>query len=241
MAILSAAESPQDKAGRKHLVSCVTAPDGVCIHHSIEGAAIPLVLQHSLVSTGTCRCTGYLTKQELTTSPNPKPRSGSICLKTNPLTVWAPDAQSVELVTQNIQSFNPQVMLARTTVTYDGHVAIPGYWQTPAGANALQDGDGYWFKIVIDNGATKYSMDPYARALNNDVSWSINKDPARFQWTDQNHRPPQSGQMVIYQLFQGAYEGRGDGNWLDPAGINCNFTWGPEWEKGEFCPAAQET
>jgi 1,4-alpha-glucan branching enzyme len=152
----------------------------------------------------------------------------------NPLTVWAPDAQSVELVAQNMQSFDPQVMLAKTTVTYDGHVAIPGYWQTAAGTNVLKDGDGYWFKIVIADGTTKHCMDPYARALNNDISWSIYKEPAGFAWTDQNHQPPPLGQMVIYQLFQGCYEGRGDGSWIDPTGANCNFTWSQNGKKGDF-------
>jgi 1,4-alpha-glucan branching enzyme len=150
----------------------------------------------------------------------------------NQLKVWAPNARSVELVTRDKQPFSPPVMLEQTTTNYRGQ-ELPGYWQTPAGIGVLQDGDGYWFAIGINDGSTKYCMDPYARALNDDVSWSIYKDPARFQWTDQNHRPPPLGQMVIYQLFQGAYEGRGDGNWTDPGGNNCNFTWGPNG-KGNF-------
>src|SRR5689334_112462 len=119
----------------------------------------------------------------------------------NRLRVWAPNARSIELVTSGKQSFNPQVMLERTMINYRGQ-DIPGYWQTPGGVNVLQDGDGYWFRIVIENGETRYRIDPYARALNNSVSWSIYKDPDRFQWTDAEHRPPSRGQVVIYQLFQ---------------------------------------
>ena len=39
--------------------------------------------------------------------------------------------------------------------------------------------------------------------------------------------------MVTYQLFQGAYVGRGDSDWKDRAGNNCHFTWGPN-KKGDF-------
>jgi 1,4-alpha-glucan branching enzyme len=148
------------------------------------------------------------------------------------LQVWAPNAQSIELVTADRQSFDPKIQLERTPITYRGG-EINGYWQTPAGASVLRDGDGYWFKIVIANGETRYRIDPYARALNNSVSYSIYKDPSAFKWTDALHRPPSRGEMVIYQLFQGAYEGRGDGDWVDQTGNNSHFTWGPK-KKGDF-------
>ena len=150
----------------------------------------------------------------------------------NQLQVWAPNARSVELVTSDKQSFAPPVLLAPATITYRGH-NISGYWQTAQGINVLQDGDGYWFRIVIEIGETRYRIDPYARALNHSASWSIYKDPSRFQWADAGHRPPPRGQMVVYQLFQGAYMGRGDQNWTDRAGNNCHFTWGPT-KKGDF-------
>src|SRR5579862_4585465 len=114
----------------------------------------------------------------------------------NGLQVWAPNAQSVELVTKDKASFSPPVILQKTTVTYRGNV-LPGYWQTPPGTAVLQDGDGYWFLITFDNGEQHYRVDPYARAMNNSVSYSIYKDPARFQWTDGGRRRPPRGQMVI--------------------------------------------
>jgi 1,4-alpha-glucan branching enzyme len=150
----------------------------------------------------------------------------------NQLQVWAPNARNVELVTRDKQSFAPPVLLAPATITYRGQ-SISSYWQTPPGTSVLQDGDGYWFKIVIENGETRYRIDPYARALNHSASWSIYKDPDRFQWTDSGHRPPPRGRMVVYQLFQGAYMGRGDENWKDSTGNNCHFTWGPT-KKGDF-------
>ena len=150
----------------------------------------------------------------------------------NQLQVWAPNARSVELVTSDKQSFAPPVQLVPVTITYRSQ-NISGYWQTPPGTNVLQDGHGYWFKIVIENGETRYRIDPYARALHHSESWSIYKDPGRFQWTDAGHRPPPRGQMVVYQLFQGAYMGRGDENWKDSTGNNCHFIWGPT-KKGDF-------
>ena len=148
------------------------------------------------------------------------------------LQVWAPNAHSVELVTSDQRSFDPVVQLERSSVIYRGR-ELDGYWQTPASRDVLRDGDGYWFRIVIANGETRYRIDPYSRALNNSVSYSIYKDPNAFTWTDAEHRPPSLGEMVIYQLFQGAYEGRGDADWVDRAGNNCQFTWGPN-KKGDF-------
>lgn len=151
------------------------------------------------------------------------------------LKVWARNAQSVELVTRDKQSFAPPILLERTTAQYRG-ATMDGYWQLPLQhrqAFPLNDGDGYWFKILIENGETRYRVDPYARALNHSESYSIYKDPDQFQWTDSGHRPPSRGQMVIYQLFQGGYVGRGDENWKDPAGNNYHFGWGPA-RKGNF-------
>ncbi len=150
----------------------------------------------------------------------------------NRIQIWAPNARSVELVTQDRQSFPIPVVLQPTTVTCRGHT-LSGYWEVPQGIAVLQDGDGYWLKIVIENGETRYRVDPYARALNHSESYSIYKDTENFQWTDTDHRPPTLGQMVIYQLFQGGYVGRGDQDWLDSAGNNYHFTWGPT-RKGDF-------
>src|SRR3954453_18022323 len=83
----------------------------------------------------------------------------------NQLQVWAPNARNVELVTRDKQSFAPPVLLAPATITYRGQ-SISGYWQTPPGTSVLRDGDGYWFKIVIENGEPRYRIDPYARAMN---------------------------------------------------------------------------
>ncbi|WP_291992537.1 alpha-amylase family glycosyl hydrolase [Candidatus Accumulibacter sp. ACC003] len=149
--------------------------------------------------------------------------------------VWAPNAQSVELVTRDKQSFQPSIRLEKTTQTYRGK-ALPGYWQVPAHGLQnlpLRDGDGYWLRIVLDNGETRYRVDPYARAMQHSESYSIHKDPARFPWTDAQHRPTARGKMVIYQLFQGGYVGRGDGSWTDPAGNNYHFTWDQK-RKGDF-------
>ena len=46
----------------------------------------------------------------------------------NQLQVWAPNAQSVELVKADKQSFVPAVTLIPTTVTYRG-ATMSGYWQ----------------------------------------------------------------------------------------------------------------
>src|SRR4051812_41177654 len=107
----------------------------------------------------------------------------------NQLKVCAPNAQSVELVKSDKQSFVPAVALNPTTVTYRG-TTISGYWQVPAGTSVHSDGDGYWFKIVIENGETRYRVDPYARAMQHSASHSIYKDPAAFPWTDAGHAPP---------------------------------------------------
>jgi 1,4-alpha-glucan branching enzyme len=82
----------------------------------------------------------------------------------NQLCVWAPNAKSVELVTKDKESFSPPVLLTPTSIAFRGQT-ISGYWRTLAGTDVLQDSDGYWFKIVFDNGETRYRIDPYARAL----------------------------------------------------------------------------
>jgi len=123
--------------------------------------------------------------------------------------------------------------LVSSTITYK-NTPISGYWSLPADANfPLQDGDGYWFKITFPDNTIKYRIDPYARALNNSVSYSIYKDPDRFNWTDAHFKPANFDALVIYQLFQGAYQGRGDGDWLDPQGNNYHFEWDQK-RKGDF-------
>jgi 1,4-alpha-glucan branching enzyme len=151
----------------------------------------------------------------------------------NEIQVWAPNAQSVELVMADRQSFAPPILLVPAIVNYRG-AKMSGYWQLPSGLTfPLHDGDGYWFKIVIENGETRYRVDPYARAMNHSASYSIYKDPSRFVWSDVGHQTPPRGQMVIYQIFQGSYVGRGDEGWVDSAGNNYHFTWGPT-KKGNF-------
>ena len=150
----------------------------------------------------------------------------------NQLQVWAPNARSVELVNQDGQSIAPPVMLIPATITYRVH-SMPGYWQTSPGTSVLSDGSGYWFRIERQDGTKKDCIDPYARAMHHSASWSIYKDPSLFLWTDAEHRPPPSGQMVIYQLFQGAYMGRGDQGWTDRLGNNCHFSWNST-KKGDF-------
>lgn len=135
-------------------------------------------------------------------------------------------------MTKEKESFAPPILLNPTSVVYRGKT-LDGYWQVPAGLTPLADGDGYWFKIVIENGETRFRVDPYARAMNHSASYSIYKDAGRFAWTDAGHRPPPRGEMVVYQLFQGAYVGRGDENWKDQTGNNYHFTWGPT-KKGDF-------
>jgi 1,4-alpha-glucan branching enzyme len=151
------------------------------------------------------------------------------------LQVWARNARSVELVTGDKQSFVPPIFLEKTSVRYRG-TTMSGYWELPAQIQQnfpLQDGDGYWFKVELPDGNVRYRADPYARAMRYSTEHSIYKDPALFDWTDDGHRPPPRGQMVIYQLFQGAYEGRGDEGWKDPAGNNYHFTWDQD-KKGDF-------
>lgn len=151
----------------------------------------------------------------------------------NRLTVWAPNAKSVELVKEDFSSFDPFIDLEATTVTYQS-VNLRGYWSLPDNiVFPLRDGDGYWFKIRFQSGEIKYRIDPYARALNHSSSYSIYKDTERFAWTDQNFKPPTFESMVIYQIFQGAYMGRGDRDWVDSNGQNYHFTWDAT-KKGDF-------
>src|SRR6187551_1450059 len=151
------------------------------------------------------------------------------------LQVWAPNAKSVELVNKDRVSFQPALVLQPTKVSYRGE-KMSGYWElAPAQGQAfpLNDGDGYWFKITFKSGEVRYRVDPYSRAMNHSESYSIYKDPARFAWTDAEHQTPSRGRMVIYQLFQGGYVGRGDQNWKDPAGNAYHFTWNST-KKGDF-------
>jgi 1,4-alpha-glucan branching enzyme len=151
------------------------------------------------------------------------------------LQLWAPNALSVELVTGDGLSFVPPILMEETSAEYRG-TTMDGYWQLPAEARQsfpLNDGDGYWFRIQFPDGQFWNRPDPYARAMRYSTNFSIYKDPDRFQWTDEEHEPPPRGQMVIYQLFQGAYEGRGDEGWIDRLGNNCHFTWDQD-KKGDF-------
>lgn len=149
------------------------------------------------------------------------------------LTVWAPNADNVELVHADRSSFNPPVLLTATAVSYRG-VELGGHWALPAGsAFPLRDGDGYWFKIRFQSGEPRYRIDPYARAMRHSESYSIYKDPDKFVWTDQDFDPPTFESMIIYQIFQGAYMGRGDEGWLDRDGRNYHFTWNDR-KKGDF-------
>ena len=151
----------------------------------------------------------------------------------NQLQVWAPNARSVELVTSDKQSFAPPVPLEPATAITAAKT-FRGYWQTPAGTKSLQDGDGYWFKIVIENGETRYRIDPYARAMNHSASWSIYKDPGRFQWTDAGTSPAPAGPDGGIPAFSRRLRwGAAIRNWKDAAGNNCHFTWGPT-KKGDF-------
>jgi 1,4-alpha-glucan branching enzyme len=151
------------------------------------------------------------------------------------LSIWAPNAQSVEVVDAARQSFNPPVTLVAATVPYNG-MTLAGYWKLPASrALPLHDGDGYWLKITpqAGHGDARFKPDPYSRAMVHDLACSIYKDEHKFQWTDTDFRPPSFESMVIYQLFQGAYVGRGDDQWLDATGQNCGFIWDIN-RKGDF-------
>lgn len=141
------------------------------------------------------------------------------------LTVWAPNAAKVELVRADTTSFVPALDMVATKVDYK-NTSMSGYWTLPAGVDfPLADGDGYWFKITLKSGELKFRIDPYARAMQHSCSHSIYKDPDRFAWTDENFTPPAFDSMVIYQLFQGGYVGRGDADWKDPSGHNYHFEW----------------
>jgi 1,4-alpha-glucan branching enzyme len=151
------------------------------------------------------------------------------------LCVWAPNAQSVELVDANKQSFVPPFLLTKGTMQY-GNKTLPGYWRATAGQeNPLRDGDGYWLKItpLPEHGGVRFKPDPYARAMVHDQSCSIYKDEHSFTWTDDGFQPPTFESTVIYQLFQGAYVGRGDDKWIDANGENCGFIWDTT-RKGDF-------
>lgn len=152
----------------------------------------------------------------------------------NTLTVWAPNAIGVELVNgEDKSSFSTPVTLVKTSVTYK-NVAMSGYWGLPGGVSSpLKDGDSYWFKITFATNEVHYRIDPYARALQHSQSFSIYKDPESFQWTDTQFIPPTFDEMVIYQIFQGAYAGRGDADWKDPNGNNYHFEWDNK-RKGDF-------
>ncbi len=151
------------------------------------------------------------------------------------LCIWAPNAQAVELVDADKQSFTPAVVLVPAQVPYNG-AQLTGYWELGSSqVSPLKDGDGYWLKItpLPGHGGVRCKPDPYSRAMVHDVSCSIYKDEKKFQWTDASFRPPSFESMVIYQLFQGAYVGRGDDRWVDPAGVNCGFIWDIN-RKGDF-------
>ncbi len=149
------------------------------------------------------------------------------------LTVWAPNARKVELVKGDKTSFSPPIDLVRTTVSFKG-AQMPGYWELAPGTEfPLKDGDGYWFKITFQSGETRFRIDPYARAMHYSQEYSIFKDTGRFPWTDGSFVPPSFDEMVIYQVFQGAYVGRGDGDWTDRAGKNFRFEWSDK-RRGNF-------
>lgn len=151
------------------------------------------------------------------------------------LCVWAPNAASVELVDAGRNSFNPPVALVKATVAYN-NTTLTGYWELAQGVSSpLADGTGYWFKITpkAGHGGVRYKPDPYSRAMRHDVSCSIYKADNAFSWTDQAFAPPSIASMVIYQLFQGAYVGRGDQDWVDAKGADCGFLWDAT-RKGDF-------
>lgn len=150
------------------------------------------------------------------------------------LCIWAPNAQSVELVSANKASYRSPVMLTQTTVPYNGAV-LDGYFSLSSGTCPLKDGDGYWLKItpLPGHGEPRFKPDPYARAMVHDGDCSIYKDETAFPWTDASFRPPPFDAMVIYQIFQGAYVGRGDDGWVDKNGVNCGFVWDVN-RKGDF-------
>ena len=150
------------------------------------------------------------------------------------LTVWAPNAVNVELVKGDKSSFVPTLELVPTAVVFK-HVSMTGYWSLPDDVSSpLEDGDGYWFKIEFEQGKpSRYRIDPYARAMQHSESYSIYKDPARFNWTDAEFHPPEYDSMVIYQIFQGGFSGRGDADWKDSNGNNYHFTW-KEGRKSDF-------
>jgi 1,4-alpha-glucan branching enzyme len=149
------------------------------------------------------------------------------------LIVWAPNAQDVELVNGNQLPFNPPIFMVGTSITYK-NTDISGYWDLPPGINfPLNDSDGYWFKITFKSGEVHYRIDPYSRALQHSESYSIYKEPQKFNWSDSNFTPPSFESMIIYQIFQGAYVGRGDSDWKDPNGNNYHFTWSDR-RKGDF-------
>jgi 1,4-alpha-glucan branching enzyme len=151
------------------------------------------------------------------------------------LCIWAPNARTVEVVDSNKVSFNPPLLLSPTAVPYNGN-ALSGYWALPHGrSNPLRDRDGYWIKIDphSGHGGVRYKPDPYSRAMINDVSCSLFKEEKGFPWTDAGFRPPTPESLVIYQIFQGAYVGRGDDAWVDATGANCNFVWDID-RKGDF-------
>jgi 1,4-alpha-glucan branching enzyme len=105
------------------------------------------------------------------------------------LTLWAPNAKAVELVDQNRNALPLPINLVSSTITYK-NTSISGYWTLPEDANSpLQDGDGYWFKITFPDDTIKYRIDPYARALNNSVSYSIYKLKFRSSFFTSMARP----------------------------------------------------
>lgn len=114
--------------------------------------------------------------------------------------VWAPNAQSVNLV----GSFNGWNASETPMASESG-----GNWSI----DVRNIGAGEEYQFVIKNGAkTLWRNDPRARQLTNSVGNSIVVDPDSFDWGSSSYTTPAWNDMVIYEMHVGTFNDSVGGN-----------------------------
>jgi maltooligosyltrehalose trehalohydrolase len=110
--------------------------------------------------------------------------------------VWAPDHPSVDLVVERHAQRDVRP-LAR---------ADRGYWG--GRFEDVRSGDRYRYRLGGDDGRT--FPDPASRYQPDGVHGASEViDPATFQWTDHDWRPPRREELVIYELHVGTFAPQG--------------------------------
>ena len=106
--------------------------------------------------------------------------------------VWAPFAQSVELIGEAGQRVQQQL-----TSENDG------YWSIEI--DGAKPGQNYRFVINTPDGRRLEKNDPYARQLtDSDIGWSVIVDN-EFDWEDITFTPPAKEKQIIYELHVGTF------------------------------------